>query len=111
VFVVIPGEEVLAEAAGILNRAEAIRIAGPVLHRFVTNTRLEQTQPKGTRTPFMYRIVTLHWQGINGRVYCTFPINILDMAFYSPLRPLSLPTFQSLLCAACGTCASELMSC
>jgi len=34
VFVVIPGEEVLAEAAGILNGAEAIQIAGPVLHGF-----------------------------------------------------------------------------
>ena len=34
VLVVIPGEEVLAEAAGILNRAEAVRVLGPVLHGF-----------------------------------------------------------------------------
>ena len=33
-LVVVPEEEVLTEAACILNRAEAIRIAGPVLHGF-----------------------------------------------------------------------------
>ena len=33
-FMVVPGEEVLAEAAGIFNGAEAVREVGPVLHRF-----------------------------------------------------------------------------
>ena len=33
VFVVVPGDEVLTEAAAMLNRSEARRKAGTILHR------------------------------------------------------------------------------
>ena len=39
VLVVVPGEEVLAEAAGILNGTEAVRVTGPVLHGFEVRFR------------------------------------------------------------------------
>lgn len=34
VLVVVPGEELLAESAAVLNGSEAVRVAGPILERF-----------------------------------------------------------------------------
>ena len=38
-LVVVPGKEVLAESAGILDGAEAVRVVRPVLHRFEVRFR------------------------------------------------------------------------